>query len=146
MYRHRPAPLLANPFNGRHPHVVGLPWWGGALLAFAVIVPPLAGQQPPAASGQTEPRINFLNSLAPLPHGARIVTAARPIDDAEPVAFQVAFRREHGAYPSASDYEAAVEWLRAQGFTTTGVDPAGRMGHRCPGNGRTGPRRAGSAI
>ena len=30
MYRHHPAPALANPFNGKGPRAVGLPWRGGA--------------------------------------------------------------------------------------------------------------------
>ena len=127
MYPHHPAPVLANPFSGRHPRAVGLPWWGGALLAFAVVVPPLAGQPPRTVSGQAEPRINFPNSLAPQPRGARVVTGAQPIADTEPVSFQIAFRMERGVYPAAPDYLAVVEWLKAQGFTTTSIDPARRM-------------------
>ncbi len=77
--------------------------------------------------GRPEPRINFPNSLVPQPRGARVVNGAYPVADTEPVAFQVAFRMEHGAYPSTPDYLAVVEWLKIQGFTTTDVDPARRM-------------------
>jgi len=122
MYRLAMAPISSNPLSGRFPRAAGLPWWGGAFLGLAVVAPPVAAQASSPAA-----RIDFPNSLAPWPPGTRVTTAERPVADDETVEFQVAFQTQNGAFPPAGDYLALATWLKAQGFTLSGVDRALRL-------------------